>query len=494
MDTLAVKKHLKKHYPMMISPVAFAFALAACGGGGDGQVDAEVSKSNENIKPDSDPSDGSNISVVTILGTEDTLNLGASSLAPKQDILRGLHFQPAATAFSEDKNGVEYAYVFPTLFSEDPQLPGLEYIRSNKNEPWKLSKVLDDVTMGSGRDYEPLSSRATEEPRFVIVDHGSEYSAGRETWPFGFVWVATATDDGFQFDKISNVAAFNHSVAVGDVNADGLEDILVINMGTKDKNSAANNLHLFEQQKDGSFVRNVEFASEHEGVWGSGAVAISDFIEGGDDEIIVSNYRPAPDSTRDWGAFRIFSKNDAGTYVISHEIPRQGLFETMGSTKIVDFDYDQDGDLDFVVSLEGEFVTEAGATGRGHALQIYQNLGNGKFELATNDLLVDNIWPNDGVRFREFEVLDINGDDYPDIVLNGWSNLYEGSKINLSNLILVNNEGTSFSHLTDDQGNEVYADNVSVRYLRAVGVDDGSLNFFGMQPDATPLSISIDII
>ena len=67
MDTLAVKKHLKKHYPMMMSPVAFA--LAACGGGGDGQVDAEVSKSNENIKPDSDPSDGSNISVVTILGT-----------------------------------------------------------------------------------------------------------------------------------------------------------------------------------------------------------------------------------------------------------------------------------------------------------------------------------------------------------------------------------------------------------------------------------------
>ncbi|NDB81009.1 hypothetical protein EB155_14210, partial [archaeon] len=64
--------------------------------------------------------------------------------------------------------------------------------------------------------------------------------------------------------------------------------------------------------------------------------------------------------------------------------------------------------------------------------------GNGKFELATNDLLVDNIWPNDGVKFREFEVLDINDDDYPDIVLNGWSNLYEGSKINLSNLILVN--------------------------------------------------------
>ena len=491
MDTLAMKKHLKKQNPIMMSPVAFA--LAACGGG-DGSVDAEVSKSNENIKPDTDPSDGSNISVVTILGTENSLNLGASSLASKEDILRGLQFQPAATAFAEDQNGVEYAYVFPTLFYEDPQLPGLEYSRSNKNEPWKLSKVLDDVTMGSGRDYEPLSSTSNGEQRFVIVDHGSEYSEGHETWPFGFVWVATATDNGFQFEKISNVAAFNHSVAVGDVNADGLEDILVINMGTKDKTSANNPLHLFEQQQDESFVRNVEFASEHNGVWGSGAVAIADFIKGGDLEIIVANYRPAPDSTKDWGAFRIFSKNDVGTYVISHEIPRQGVFETMGSTKILDFDYDQDGDLDFVVSLEGEFVTAGGANGRGHALQLYQNLGNGEFELVTSDLLGDNIWPNDGVKFREFEVLDINGDDYPDIVLNGWSNLYEGSKINLSNLIFVNNKGTSFSNLTNDQGNEVYVDNVSVRYLRAIGVDDESLNFFGMQPDATPLSISIDII
>jgi hypothetical protein len=403
-------------------------------------------------------------------------------------ITDGLGFVPSAASFVSGADGRDYVYFFPSLFYRDPQLPGLEYVRS-KNGPFEFSRFLSDVTMGTSRDF-ALIKDAIGGTRLVVVDHGPEYT--NANWPFGHVWVATDRGSGFQFQKISDVAAFNHAVSVGDLNADGRMDIVTSHMGVKE-GGISNDLHAYLQQTDGRFLQDKNFAQSIKGSWGSGAVAIANINQTTDNEVIQVNYVPQSGG-QDWGAIRVLGRSNSGAYEPVFTMPREGLFTTMGATQVTPFDYDLDGDLDLVVSLEGRYGDLSG-TYTGNGLEIFQNNGQGVFTRATSDLMVRSGWAFSELQFREFEVVDFDGDGFQDIILNGWMGkaTQSGTNWDLSSQFFRNVDGKKFQQLSvsDASGLSLPDLAYSTSFVRAVNSYSSGVELFMMQKDGTPITARI---
>ncbi len=417
----------------------------------------------------------------------------SNAFVDARTILDGLPTQPAGTAFVTGLDGRDYAYVFPTLFYSDPQLPGLEYVRSG-NGAFELSRVLPDVTMGSGRDFAVINHASSGVPSFVMVDHGSEYSAGGyESWPFGHVWVATDKGNGFAFEQVSDIRAFNHAVDTGDLNHDNRVDIVSSHMGVKE-GGVYTDLHAYLQQPDGSFVQDRGFASVISGSWGSGAVALANIDQINGDEVIQVNYLPIEGST-DWGGIRILARSDSGDYRIDSVLPREGLFKTMGATRVVPVDYDLDSDLDLVLSFEGQYVSFQGHH-PGNGLEIYENDGQGGFTRATDELMKRNSWSSGEMQFREFEVVDFDGDGYQDIILNGWNGaetqLNQGW--NLASQMFRNIDGKQFIQMSSAGASGLTLVGLagSTAYIRVIDVYDSGPELFAMQKDGAPVTVRIE--
>lgn len=409
-----------------------------------------------------------------------------------QQIENGLGFAPSAASFVTGLDGRDYVYIFPTLFYRDPQLPGIEFIRS-QNGSFVMSRLLPDVSMGAARDFS-LIDDGMGYLRLVIVDHGSEYANTDYTnWPFGHVWVGIPEANGFKFEKISDVAAFNHAVSLGDLNLDGRLDIVTSHMGVK-AGGVSTGLHAYIQQSSGNFVQEKNFAQSIVGSWGSGAVTVANINQSIDSEVIQANYSTL-EGANDWGALRVLGRNSSGTYDTVLTIPREGLFTTMGATRVVPFDYDLDGDLDLVISLEGKYSNLQG-TFSGNGLEIFENKGFGNFVRSTSKLFDRNSWAFSELQFREFEILDFDGDGFQDIILNGWGGKLTqfGRDWDLSSQLFLNIEGKKFSQLSlsDAQGLHLSDLAYSTSFIRAVKNFSSGPELFIMQNDGTPITAKIE--
>jgi hypothetical protein len=406
-------------------------------------------------------------------------------------ITDGLGLVPSAASFVIGADGRDYVYFFPSLFYRDPQLPGLEFVRS-KSGSFEFTRFLSDISMGAARDF-ALIKDAFGGPRFVIVDHGSEYAnTNYSSWPFGHVWVATDSGSGFQFQKISDVAAFNHAVSVGDLNADGRMDIVTSHMGVKE-GGVSTDLHAYLQQTDGRFLQDKNFAQSIKGSWGSGAVVVANVNQNTDIEVIQVNYLPQSGG-QDWGGIRILGRSNSGAYEPILTMSREGLFTTMGATQVNPFDFDLDGDLDLAVSLEGRYGDLSG-TYTGNGLEIFQNNGKGVFTRLTADLMIRNSWSFAELQFREFEVVDFDGDGFQDIVLNGWGGktTQSGKNWDLSSQFFKNVDGKKFLQLSlsDASGLSLSDLAYSTSFVRTVNSYSSGVELFMMQKDGAPITARI---
>jgi hypothetical protein len=238
---------------------------------------------------------------------------------------------------------------------------------------------------------------------------------------------------------------------------------------------------------------NVQCADESSIFYsGSGAVAIADILGDKNKELINANYISAGMTARDFGAIQIISAKSQSIANQEMIIPRSGLFLTMGAVKISAFDFDLDGDNDLVVALEG-------FDGR-NGLEIYENKGSGVFERVTSIKLPTNAWSFSELQFREFEIVDINFDGYPDIVLNGWNgSLFKKSQspdLILNSLIFINKNGKSFENPNDKDFTAIFKDYSSrPQYLKFLDSNESakSSRFFGVDETGTPVIVKIKI-
>ena len=202
-----------------------------------------------------------------------------------------------------------------------------------------------------------------------------------------------------------------------DYDNDGWPDILLINGENWPGHPGAESTpKLYHNNHDGTFTDVTRKAGLAIPMFGLG-VAVGDYDNDGYDDLFVTAL----------GQSHLFHNNGNGTFTdVTKSAGLWGPNEF--STSAAWVDYDRDGKLDLVVanyvqwSLQGDLFCTLDGTHKsyctpesykGSSARLWHNLGNGKFEDATQKAhFFDNTSKSLGVA-----ILDYNGDGWPDIVL-----------------------------------------------------------------------------
>jgi len=335
--------------------------------------------------------------------------------------------------------------------------PSLHFIKSDSN--WEIQNYFEGINMSfGGRDVHPFGNKG-----FVWADHGAEvWLAGGDGRPFNNVWTATnISRDNTIWTKVNEYRSFYHGVSSGDLNNDGLDDVIAVHMST---NAPQNDYkyhtkyHVFYQNTDGSFEQRFDvleypnspfpsyFSWDDEKIENPlgvirASVLIEDITGDGMPEIIGG----ASIHKSEWNvplnaqnSLEIFSDVDSdGRYEILNIQNRIGFWEydNIGASQIKAVDYDNDGDKDLIVNFEGSKGSEYLDSANFNGVQVFNNLGNGQFEFSGIEI------PFEDIRISEFELIDVDNDNDLDIVFN--ANL----EIDLGTL----NGGVSSSFFYQDQ-------------------------------------------
>jgi hypothetical protein len=394
------------------------------------------------------------------------------------NIMTGINGSVSGTIYTKI-NGKEHFIVSPTLFFSYPLLPALNFIKNGNT--WSLENSYTSGSMGAGRNYECLDS---VNQTWAYADHGLELSSG--TWPHGNITLMKTTGNALSFNNISIARSFYHSVSTGDLNNDGLIDVVGLNMGTK--GDWYDNLHTYMQNSDGSFSENRTILMSSAGGRGAGAVLVKNLFGDARPEVIRADYgfNPAFSQPSDRYSFMIYAYNSStNKYQLNKDPGPLGVFanKDRGATSIKANDFDNDGDLDIAVATEGTNF---------NGIEIWQNDGQGNFTPSTNKLE----FTFDQMQFREFNIIDANNDGFLDIVLMPfhYGKLFRvgGSGFNLgtggvylNNLLWMNNKG-SFSMYSK----QIVVPNIKPTYLKS-GKINGQFKFIGIETNTSNSSVNL---
>ena len=310
---------------------------------------------------------------------------------------------PAGFVVTDFGDCKEHLLVFPSNYSKLPLVSGFSAI-GDKRGTFTVTKL--ENGLGNVRDYADITMADGTE-NIVLVETGLELGKDWKTWPHGRIWIAKKIGEKVNLSPMFVPKAFYHSVATGDINGDGLHDIVVQHMGTRDasiKNEKG--VLFFQQTKNGIFKKRNWLKGNFAG---GSSVALIDLDGDGKPELLQGNYKRKTNFFK--SAVRIF-KWKGDSFSLTTELPRGGIMESKaGINKILPIDIDNDGDEDVLLQLEG----------RKKGLQIHENLGNFKFQDITGSALGDLEINRKLFQWREAIVADVDNDGNQDIVLQGWS-------------------------------------------------------------------------
>ena len=435
--------NIQKKKRVLMSPIALA--LSACGSGSGSGVNKEQTTDIQSPPKVSvtysDKLDFSNQSVGLEVPPNYADNWAGKQVYGASEYFFAIMMAPNIVNLqsSEDSD----ILILPSWFKYMPFMPAVSLTVDNNNAV-SIGQFDETATIGWARNWEEIE--VAGKAMMVIADTGHELATGYETWLNGDVWLAEFSGNGnFEITAISGINAFYHDIDVGDINGDGLDDILAINMGY-DEGADPYPLHVFYQEQDGSFTQQLRFMSFTDDLpmLGGAGGALVDLNNDGALEIIQTAYtqRDFPNWDMDH-AFRIFSSEVQGDFSLQFSAARSGEASKLGSANVYDSDLDLDGDTDLILYMEG---------GGKQGIQIWENNGNLEFSETTKDWLDLVIWSNQEFSIRDFSVADLNGDGYMDIFFNGFGpNLFQNyGELNLGSYIFLNNKGENFLHLKDE--------------------------------------------
>ena len=201
------------------------------------------------------------------------------------NLMTGINGSVSGTIFTKI-NGKECLIVSPTLFFSYPLLPALNFVKNGNT--WSFENSYTSGSMGAGRNYECID---TVKQNWVISDFGLELSGGN--WPGGSIYLVKNNGDQLSYTNLSSTRSYYHSVSTGDLNNDGLKDIIGLNMGSVG-NLWPGSLHPYIQNSNGSFAEDRNLINDGFNTWsinkGAGAVLVVDVLGDKRPEIIRADY------------------------------------------------------------------------------------------------------------------------------------------------------------------------------------------------------------
>ncbi|MGH8060337.1 MAG: FG-GAP repeat domain-containing protein, partial [Candidatus Entotheonellia bacterium] len=202
-----------------------------------------------------------------------------------------------------------------------------------------------------------------------------------------------------------------------DYDGDGREDILLLNgrHWPGSRQTPEPTMRLYRNLGDGTFADVTEAAGLNVPMYGMGFAA-ADYDNDGDQDLIVTGYLQN----------LLFINNGNGTF--TEATSKVGIQDGKWGTAVAFFDYDRDGFLDLVIGYyvewdpdkEKDLVCTYGTPAKdycavrhfkGQGLDLYRNLGDGRFELVTQSAGVET----HDARVLGLTVLDYNDDGWPDL-------------------------------------------------------------------------------
>lgn len=347
-------------------------------------------------------------------------------------VSKGVNFAiPGVILYQKDN--IEHLIIPPTLFYTNPLIPTLHLTKMG--DKWVYENSYAEASMGCARNYTCID---TLKQNWVFSDSGPELN--NQPWPFGHLVLMKTEGNKVSFSNISTVKSYYHSVSSGDINNDGLIDVVGLHMGTKGDNYLG--LHSYIQNANGTFTENRDMFDplDFYGSRAGGSVLIQDLYGDSRPEIVRGDYgfNPTFQKPSDRYSINIFSYNSTfKKYKLDKDPGAMGIFKTedRGSTSIKAADFNKDGNIDLAIATEGTNY---------NGIEIWNGDGNGNFAPSNNRL----DYTFDQLQFREFDVIDFDKDGYPDIILHGWAGklLNTGNSLNINKLFWKNNSGVMGSY------------------------------------------------
>jgi hypothetical protein len=274
-----------------------------------------------------------------------------------------------------------------------------------------------------------------------------------------------AIQESDEMNVLNYVYFYNGAgVAVGDINNDGLQDILFTG------NMVSNRLYLNKGNLKFEDITEKSGLSKFYG-WCTGATMVDINGDGKEDIYICRSADGNPNKRSNL----LFINQGDNTF--HEEAEKYGLADRGYSTQAAFFDYDHDGDLDmFLIN---------------HSLQRYSFdvLDNSRLRQDRNPFFADKLYRNDGGVYKDVSqeagitsnllcfglgivVADINED--------GWEDVYVSNDFNEPDYLFINNKDGTFSEKMRD-----YLDQIS---MYSMGCDIADYNNDGL-PDIYTLDM-----
>ena len=329
----------------------------------------------------------------------------------------------------------------------------------------------------------------------IVAEAGPELADRPFTeWPYGNLWFSHVDDiGGLSLTPLLDVKSQFVDVGVGDINLDGLDDIVAVHLGSYDGDWRS--LRLYTQNDDGSFSKDTEFfkfldasAGVVDNHWMDHSVTVADLNGDGFLEIIEGTYNSMVEDGQP--LFQIHSTDGDGVYHLEVAQPREGSHATLGLVDAQAADLDGDGDLDLVFKTEG-----SGTNAFGNGFILYRNDGDFLFTDVTDEWSGHSLYNGPDFGITKLHLVDLDGDGTLDIFTEHFGEVpnSDWSSKNLGALIHLN-DGTG--HLEWQGDNPDFTvpghslkDGIC-SYL--LGAEQGIVDIMMVYPDQTVSVVTID--